>query len=196
MKAIETTYNGTVFRSRIEARWAKLFSLLGLSYVYEPEGFEHCGERYLPDFWVDGWDTYVAIKPFEDFKKMTGGMKRELYWQGEMAGNGMSLYIIAGTPKPDGYVCLIPQTVKNLGYVGYVECLFRDCRRCFGLAIVSRNTKDGLIVGDIGTHKCGEHERIDDESERLEACMLEAMRERFGERQDRGSYPQEQDNEE
>jgi hypothetical protein len=53
MKAIETAYNGYRFRSRLEARWAVFFDTLGVSYVYEPEGFELSGGvRYLPDFWL------------------------------------------------------------------------------------------------------------------------------------------------
>jgi hypothetical protein len=37
--AIETTYRGMTFRSRLEARWAVFFSTLGLQYQYEPERF-------------------------------------------------------------------------------------------------------------------------------------------------------------
>lgn len=51
IKAIETIYKGYRFRSRLEARWAVFFDALGVSWEYEPEGFElDCGSRYLPDF--------------------------------------------------------------------------------------------------------------------------------------------------
>lgn len=54
MKAIETTYKGYRFRSRLEARWAVFFDALGLKWAYEPEGFElGGGVRYLPDFRVE-----------------------------------------------------------------------------------------------------------------------------------------------
>lgn len=51
IKAIETTYRGYRFRSRLEARWAVFFDALGLKWEYEPEGFD-LGEAgwYLPDF--------------------------------------------------------------------------------------------------------------------------------------------------
>lgn len=50
-RAIETRYKGYRFRSRLEARWAVFFDALGVSWEYEPEGFElPGGVRYLPDF--------------------------------------------------------------------------------------------------------------------------------------------------
>lgn len=53
MKAIETYYNGYRFRSRLEARVAKLLDELGIRYEYEPEGFVLSdGTRYLPDFYL------------------------------------------------------------------------------------------------------------------------------------------------
>jgi hypothetical protein len=49
--AIETSYKGYRFRSRLEARWAVFFDSLGVKWEYEPEGFEFPGgDRYLPDF--------------------------------------------------------------------------------------------------------------------------------------------------
>ena len=63
IKAIETQYKGYRFRSRLEARWAVFFDALGLSWEYEPEGFD-LGEHgwYLPDFYVRGLDAYVEVK--------------------------------------------------------------------------------------------------------------------------------------
>jgi hypothetical protein len=63
IKAIETEYNGCLYRSRLEARWAVFFDSLNLSFVYEKEGFEIDGERYLPDFWVNDWNCWIEIKP-------------------------------------------------------------------------------------------------------------------------------------
>lgn len=39
IKSIETKYNGFRFRSRLEARWAIFFDMVGLKYEYEVEGF-------------------------------------------------------------------------------------------------------------------------------------------------------------
>lgn len=55
IKAIETSYRGYKFRSRLEARWAVFFDALGIKWDYEPEGFElPGGVRYLPDFFFQG----------------------------------------------------------------------------------------------------------------------------------------------
>lgn len=47
---IPTTYHGTRFRSRLEARWAAFFDLIGWSWVYEP--FDLDG--WIPDFAIEG----------------------------------------------------------------------------------------------------------------------------------------------
>ena len=63
MKSIETVYNGYRFRSRAEARWAILMDELGISYQYEPEGFEfNDGTKYLPDFYLPGQKAWLEIK--------------------------------------------------------------------------------------------------------------------------------------
>ena len=64
IKPIETVYNGYRFRSRLEARWAVFFDAGHIRYEYEPEGFAlQNGEKYLPDFYLPDFDTYVEVKP-------------------------------------------------------------------------------------------------------------------------------------
>lgn len=63
IKAIETYYNGYRFRSRLEARWAVFFDTVGITYEYEPEGFNVDGECYLPDFYLPKFDVYAEVKP-------------------------------------------------------------------------------------------------------------------------------------
>lgn len=69
MKPIDTLYKSNFFRSRLEARWAVFFDALGVSYDYEPQGFKHEGEYYLPDFYLPGCylrhkkGLYLEIKP-------------------------------------------------------------------------------------------------------------------------------------
>lgn len=65
IKAIETVAYGRRFRSRTEAKWAVFFTTLGVSWEYEPEGFEIEGTRYLPDFRVwtpQGQPIWYEIK--------------------------------------------------------------------------------------------------------------------------------------
>ena len=59
MKAIETRYKGYRFRSRLEARWAVCFDVLGLKWEYEKEGFDLDGIWYLPDFWLPEPQRYA-----------------------------------------------------------------------------------------------------------------------------------------
>ena len=58
---IPTLYNGIQFRSRLEAKWAAFFDLLGWEYEYEP--FDLNG--WTPDFLIKGKpkDILVEVKP-------------------------------------------------------------------------------------------------------------------------------------
>ena len=64
IKAIETSYEGYKFRSRLEARWAVFFDALGLPWEYEKEGID-LGELgcYLPDFWFPTLRVWAEVKP-------------------------------------------------------------------------------------------------------------------------------------
>lgn len=86
IQAIQTTYQGYKFRSRLEARWAVFFDALGLKWEYEPEGFQLPGGlQYLPDFRVTsptGLVQWYEIKPtggtslkFDAFKAAVCGDK-------------------------------------------------------------------------------------------------------------------------
>jgi hypothetical protein len=60
MRAIETRYDSHLFRSRLEARWACMFDLLGWEWTYEP--FD--GNFYIPDFALLGpGPVLVEVKP-------------------------------------------------------------------------------------------------------------------------------------
>jgi hypothetical protein len=62
--AIETRYNGANFRSRLEAKWAAMFDLLGWGWTYEPTDFN----GWIPDFAIHGRETiYVEVKPVDAF---------------------------------------------------------------------------------------------------------------------------------
>ena len=63
LKPIETLYNGYLFRSRLEARWAVFFDSLNIAYEYEKEGYD-LGPAgwYLPDFWLPVQKCWVEVK--------------------------------------------------------------------------------------------------------------------------------------
>lgn len=100
IKAIETEYNGYRFRSRLEARWAVFFDQAGITYEYEPEGFElEDGTRYLPDFYLPDDDVYVEVKPPRE------GFAKEIekaLWMIE-SGHSKKLMILQNIPPKTEY---------------------------------------------------------------------------------------------
>ena len=64
IEAIETSYAGYRFRSRLEARWAVFFDSLRIPWEYESEGYLIGAEKrpYLPDFWLPEAGTWVEVK--------------------------------------------------------------------------------------------------------------------------------------
>jgi len=64
IKPIQTLYAGILFRSRLEARWAMYFDLLGYEWDYEIEGFSTKFGGYLPDFYLSKIGVFIEIKPY------------------------------------------------------------------------------------------------------------------------------------
>ncbi len=69
IRVAQTFYRGTYYRSRIEARWAVFFDVLGLKHEYEQEKFELSSGRYIPDFLVYGG------------KGCTSTLSKDSYWE-------------------------------------------------------------------------------------------------------------------
>lgn len=98
-RAIPTLYNGVLYRSRLEARWAVLWDTLGVAFEYEHEGYETPFGRYLPDMWLadvylrdretkgvlleikpEGWDEKLTVSYRETFA-LGNGMESADVWQ-------------------------------------------------------------------------------------------------------------------
>lgn len=62
LRAIKTEYRGVIFRSRAEARWAVMFDLIEVKWLYEYEGFDLPSGWYLPDFWLPNIDVFAEVK--------------------------------------------------------------------------------------------------------------------------------------
>lgn len=97
LKPINTEYNGYLFRSRLEARYAVLFDQLGWSWEYEKEGYELKSGRYLPDFWFPEFNCFAEIKPDgiianRDIERIT-----EL-------SNSFPVILFEGTPDTKSYL--------------------------------------------------------------------------------------------
>ncbi|MFB7825299.1 hypothetical protein [Streptomyces hydrogenans] len=70
IRAIETSYAGHRFRSRLEARWAVFFDKIGIRWEYEPQGYavgpDGGRKPYLPDFWLPKEKLWVEVKGSEE----------------------------------------------------------------------------------------------------------------------------------
>lgn len=65
-RGLPASYNGTLYRSHLEARWAIFFDKLDIKARYEPQGFElGDGTLYLPDFVIFGalGTIWAEVKP-------------------------------------------------------------------------------------------------------------------------------------
>ncbi len=65
LQAIPTLYKGCLFRSLLEARWAKFMDHLAIEWHYEHEGFVLApfGEWYRPDFYLPELGYWIEVKP-------------------------------------------------------------------------------------------------------------------------------------
>lgn len=63
--ALPTLFRDQIYRSRLEARYAVLFTALKIDFQYEPEGFSLDGEGYLPDFYLPKVRLFAEVKPRE-----------------------------------------------------------------------------------------------------------------------------------
>lgn len=150
IKAIETKYKGYRFRSRLEARWAVFFDTLGLSWEYEPEGFELPGVgRYLPDFYINDLKQWVEVKPTDKHKK-----KDRKKWDAFATASGQSLLICVGVPEIRAYDRLNPGLGDSC-----LEPYLRDVHNppvCFNSKYLPPSNQDGIprlfeLPGDVET---------------------------------------------
>lgn len=96
IKPIETQYNGFRFRSRLEARWAIFFDVIGLKYEYEVEGYAMDETRYLPDFYIPSLDRWFEIKakPLSDNE-----MKKCEEFCARLDNENIKFSVLIGSPE-------------------------------------------------------------------------------------------------
>jgi len=119
MEPIQTKFDGHLFRSRLEARWAVFFKHQNLSYSYEPEGFKLKAGNYLPDFFVftacsdpkSKLNYWVEIKPYG-----IGEPNDPRYFE-LVEKSGFPLFVLAGQPgdPTEG----VGRLQENPNYVGW-----------------------------------------------------------------------------
>jgi len=119
IKSLPSIYRQVQFRSRLEARWAAYFDLIGMEWQYEPEGFHlDCG-NYCPDFYCPK-GFYIEIKPTHEER-----IKNEHFFKSLSKGTGMSVYCIVGPPS------LNPQHHYRSDHDDYEACPGVFCHYAF-----------------------------------------------------------------
>jgi len=147
LKPIETRYNGHRFRSRLEARWAVFFDVLGVPYSYEPEGYTFEDYAYLPDFWIPSWDAFVEIKAIRPTDQ------EMLRYVAFAEHSGKHLLLLYGNPSPDEhYVVWCSPYGSRIDYLRLAWCR-SECGQLF-----VENEDWGIQgIGPITDHDCLEY---------------------------------------
>lgn len=153
INAIPTIYKGIRFRSRLEAKWAVMFDLLGWQWQYEPIDLN----GYTPDFILNFYRPFlVEVKPAMDYKDFFGkGYIQKIEksgWEGEAIIVGAKPFFEEKTI----FDAMIP--VIGLFFERWEDSfenawegnLFK-CRHCRGYSILSQ-------CGAWKCRKCGAHD--------------------------------------
>lgn len=151
IKPIETVYKGYRFRSRLEAKWAVYFDLIGIEYQYEHQGFVLDKKiNYLPDFFLPGIDAYVEIKPkginHKDLDEAKDKIEYIAYW-----GNKYGLFCIGDPMDNDIHIYGYMNSSDGVGLQWKeAEFIFQAVLPDDDF-ITHRTVFDvGLVVGDRG----------------------------------------------
>jgi len=116
IKAYPTLYRGRQYRSRLEARWAAFFDLLGWQHEYEPFDLG----AWSPDFgmslavpWTPLDRILVEVKPYVPFvgDKPTETVNKMIGAAAERGLLGKSAFLLLGTspiidPRDSRFVCI------------------------------------------------------------------------------------------
>lgn len=120
IEAIPTTYGGTIFRSRLEARWATFLDSHHITWQYEPQTITlPSGTVYIPDFWLPELGAWIEVKgegiPRIE-KAIELGQTRACHCDGSCtcAWPGGELVLIGHPPKP--YDSLRDPTLQGVHY--------------------------------------------------------------------------------
>ena len=174
LKPIDTFYNGFLFRSRLEARWAVFMDCLKVDYRYEAEGYDLDGVFYLPDFWLPKQKCFLEIKPDdptrEEYDKASRLAER----------SGFTVFIMRGQIQmPDVHTSELWYGNESWAHAivpggsdeHYLWC---ECAQCGAIGI-EFDGRSGRIDCD---HKSGE-KRYNSDSPRLRQAYLIARSHRF-----------------
>lgn len=135
---IPTPYNGTIYRSRLEAKWAMLMHRMAWKAQYEPID----GSYYIPDFIVEGANPIgLEVKPVirwqelhEHTTKVEKGMAE--HWSGVLLIVGLNA--VLGYDR-DQCVGLIRDTSNRRSI--WMPSQWARCRLCDHIAVYDSQSK-------------------------------------------------------
>lgn len=140
---IDTRYQGYLFRSRTEARWAVFMDAMGVRWEYEKEGFKFDGKMYLPDFWLPHLKVFVEIKP----GAMRDDPNNPEYIRAHILQSLMAptipVHVIYGNPWPDEHAIEMNSGEGN-------PFALAECRKCGGLNFINADDSWGELHDCIG----------------------------------------------
>ncbi len=145
-----TLYNGIIYRSKLEARWAVFFNSLGVIHSYEPRTFyfpEHGGDlhQYTPDFGILTEYDFIEIK----FSTPTNTEYAKVRI---LSQRGYKCAIFAGGCNPDVQVYLFENGSRK-----YVPRSSAFLQQCFQFKL---NGRQGETVAALKT-VLGKHRNWD-----------------------------------
>jgi hypothetical protein len=191
IRPIETRFNGQLYRSRHEARWAVFLTTLGEPFHYEAEGFEllpigmadpqqtpshvFCDAPlfYVPDFWLPRVKQWIEIKPdlgTWGYDDLTVEKARRL-----AVHSGYAVIIVCGNPglsdgsTGDAYKAYVPDDCD------YLWCV---CGHCGAVGLQYGGRSERLLCCDSNQKDHG-GKRYAYDLPRLRGAFDAATRHRF-----------------
>lgn len=133
-RGIPTMFDGVMYRSRLEAKWAAFFKRLGWHFDYEPYDLEN----YIPDFLVhfEGGDLLVEVKPdttLDDLKKHAKKIVRS-GWSGEFLIVGSTLHRSSWGSKFGPILGLLAERHGREALLGAAQVFF--CTNCWTTSVL------------------------------------------------------------
>lgn len=143
IKAIDTSYRGYLFRSRLEARHAVYFDELNVEWLYENEGYElGNGERYLPDFYFPEYNMFAEVKPVPFTYKEHSRCKR-------LAVKTQKIVIeLVGLPNTNYKNIIVPDRRYVCSQCGKIESYDSDGKRNYCNCKAKHNIVDRVNIID------------------------------------------------
>lgn len=167
-RGIPTTHGGVRFRSKLEARWARLFDAIETPWQYEPRRFP-LGDRssYTPDFYLPDVEFWLEVKPLLETDELSAVTERLEGFVAEHRvplallcgfGNGSDARFFRPSLREHYHLHIMPRSVavKN-PFLVWSRC--PDCRRAILESIDFLRLAE--IEGSPQCWRCGSKFKLD-----------------------------------